>query len=80
MSAARAYRSAVLALTEDAAAWRARVLTAGNRLDAAVLALMVEAFNEGSAAEADDMIDMEEWERVRTERTAALLKGEPEKP
>ena len=43
-------------------------------LDAAVLALMVEAFNEGSAAEADDMIHMEEWERVRKERTTALLK------
>ena len=42
------YRTAVLALTEEyqvpvdaASEWRARALTAGNRLDAAVMALMV---------------------------------------
>ncbi len=83
MSAAKAYREAVLALTgeyqvpvdtasELRASWRARVLTAGNRLDAAVLALMVEAMDKA----AEDALFLN-WQDC----AQALLKGEElEKP
>jgi len=94
MSKAREdYRTAVLALTEEyqvpvdaASEWRARVLTAGNRLDAAVLALMVECWRTiyhgkalGGLVQGDDKV----WRDRHTpeEVAQALLKGEElEKP